>query len=241
MICSFTQTYSNNRYELFEYHNKDETDINFRNKLDKNYYIFHNSTDKYTRNICEQKYFKKINNLDIISYNNITYTQTLFKTLIKCKNEGVKYLFFLQDDVFSQVNDSIIDELLIFIKNNSFDMLNIEAIDINTDASIIYSHNNLIIYNTTSDDFTNKKIWAFDDGPYVANIDFLINVLYDKIYFTKNDIWNAENYLNDKITNNKIQRLSCNICIFKRFGIVGPNAWNRKNELIFLNNKFQSI
>lgn len=123
-------------------------------------------------------------------------------------------MFFLQDDVFSLVNEKVIDELLDFVKNNTFDMLNIEVPNINIHTSIIYSNNNIKIYNTTSDDFVNKKLWAFDDGPYVANIDFLINKIYDINYFQFYDIWKAEGYLNQKITNNKIQRLTSNISFF---------------------------
>ena len=223
MICSFTQTYSNNRNELFEFHNKDNVDINFRNKLDKNYYIFHNSPESYRQYICQNNYFKKINNNLIISYNNMYYTQTVFETLKKCKIDGIKYIFFLQDDVFSLVNDNIIDELLLFIKNNDFDMLNIERSNVNIEAPIIYSHDNLKIYDTTSDDFVKQNFWAFDDGPYVANIDFLIN-LYDNIFLSQKNIWPAEIYLMQKVKNNKIQRLTANISIFKRFGIVGPNS-----------------
>ena len=179
MIASFTQTYSNNRTELFEYHNKDSVDINFRNKIEKNYYVFHNSLENYIKNVCyNNTYFRKIKNIKVISYNNISYTQSLFETLKACKDDGIKYLFFLQDDVFSLVNDNIIDELLLFIKNNSFDMLNIEASNINIQSPIIYSSENIKIYDTTSDDFVEKGLWSFDDGPYVANIDFLINITY---------------------------------------------------------------
>jgi len=238
MLCSFTQTYSNNRNELFDYHNKDKTDIYFRNKLDKNYYIFHNSPHNYIEHIIGNAYFKKIKNLDIISYDNMTYTHSFFNTLKKIKQEGFKYMFFLQDDVFSLVNEKAIAELLDFIKHNTFDMLNIEVPNINTVAPIIYSSNNIKIYNTTSDDFINKKLWAFDDGPYVANVDFLINKIYDINFFQLNDIWKAEGYLNKKITNNRIQRLTSNISFFERIGIVGPNAWNRNNELIKLNKMF---
>lgn len=238
MLCSFTQTYSNNRNELFYYHNKDKTDIYFRNKLDKNYYIFHNSPHNYIEHIIQNEYFNKIKNLDVITYNNISYTHSFFNTLKKIKQDGYKYMVFLQDDVFSLVNEKVIDELLDFVKNNTFDMLNIEVPNINIHTPIIYSNNNIKIYNTTSDDFVNKKLWAFDDGPYVANIDFLINKIYDVNYFQFYDIWKAEGYLNQKITNNKIQRLTSNISFFERIGIVGPNAWNRNNELIKLNKMF---
>lgn len=238
MFCSFTQTYSNNRNELFEYHNKDKTDIYFRNKLDKNYYIFHNSPHPYREKIIKNNYFNNIKNIEIISYDNISYTHSFYNTLRKIKEDGYKYMFFLQDDVFSLVNEKLIDELLEFVKNNTFYMLNIEASDINTEAPVIFSNDNIKIYNTTSDDFKKKKLWAFDDGPYVANVDFLINVIYDRFFFSKNDIWNAERYLNQKYTNNKIQRLTTNIRFFERTGIVGPNTWNKVNEINKLNKMF---
>jgi hypothetical protein len=238
MFCSFTQTYSNTRNELFEYHNKDKTDIYFRNKLDKNYYIFHNSLHSYKEKIIQNYYFNNIKNIDFISYDNISYTHSFFNTLEKIKQDGYKYMFFLQDDVFSIVNEKLIDELLDFVKNNEFNMLNIEVSDINTEAPIIFSNDNIKIYNTTSEDFKNKNMWAFDDGPYVANIDYLITRVYDANFLKLNDIWNAERYLNHKINNNKIQRLTTNIKFFERIGIVGPTAWNRENELIKLNKLF---
>jgi hypothetical protein len=235
MLCSFTQTYSNNRSELFYYHNKDKPDIYFRNKLDKNYYVFHNSPPSYKEIITQNSYFNDIKNIEIISYDAISYTDSFYKTLNKIKEDGYKYVFFLQDDVFSLVNEKIMDDLLEFVKNNSFDMLNIEQSNINTEAPIIFSNNSLKIYNTSSDDFKNKNLWAYCDGPYVANIDYLLNVVYDKSFFEKNDIWSAEWYLNQKITNKKIQRLSTNTNFFRRIGIVGPNAHSKKDELNFLN------
>lgn len=238
MLCSFTQTYSNNRSELFYYHNKDKSDIYFRNKLDKNYYCFHNSSQHYKNEILANNYLKDIKNIDVISYDNISYTDSFYATLIKIKEAGYKYMFFLQDDVFSLVNEKLMDELLEFVKNNSFDMLCLELQNINTEAPVIFSSDNIKIYNTTSDDFKNRKFWAFDDAPYVANIDYLLNVIYDNTYFLKSDIWTAEDYLQNKISNNKIQRLTTNTSFFRRCGIVGPNAWDRVNELIKLNKIF---
>jgi hypothetical protein len=223
MLCSFTQTYSDNRSELFYFHNKDKTDIYFRNKLDKNYFVFHNSPNEYKEKIIQNSYFNDIKNIDILSYDNICYTDSFYNTLMKIKNDGYKYMFFLQDDVFSNVNEKLIDELLIFINNNSFEMLNIERTNIKTEAPAIFSHDNLKIYDTNSEDFKNKNLWSFDDGPYVANIDFLINTLYDNNYFSMQDIWTAEGYLNSKIANNKIQRLSTNFQFFERYAIVGRN------------------
>jgi hypothetical protein len=223
MLCSFTQTYSDNRSELFYFHNKDKTDIYFRNKLDKNYFVFHNSPNEYKEKIIQNSYFNDIKNIDILSYDNICYTDSFYSTLMRIKNDGYKYVFFLQDDVFSNVNEKLIDELLIFINNNSFEMLNIERTNIKTEAPTIFSHDNLKIFDTNSEDFKNNNLWAFDDGPYVANIDFLINTVYDNYYFSMKDIWTGEVYLNDKISRSKIQRLSTNFQFFERYSIVGRN------------------
>ena len=241
MIASFTQTYSDNRTELFEFHNKDKSDIYFRNKLDANYYAFHNSPSEYIKTILEYSYFKSLNNIQYIYYNNISYTKSFFETLQKLKIDGVKYMVFLQDDVFSQVDIEFIDELLFFVKNNTFDMLNIEvsfSFSNDYEKSSIYSGKKLTIYETTSDDFSHKQLWAFDDGPYIANIDFLLEHIYDDVYFSKDDIWGAECYINEKIYQNKIQRLSCNIGAFHRVSIVGPNPTRIESDTQLLHDRF---
>ena len=248
MICSFTQTYSNNRNELFYYHNKDKTDIYFRNKLDKNYYAFHNSPQAYKEMIMKNNYFNEIKNLDVIIYDNISYTKSFYKTLIKIKEEGFKYILFLQDDAFCLTNKEFVDELLDFLKKNSFNMINIEYSNINNNKNIIYSNKNLKIYNTTSDDFKNKKnehkniyMWALDDSPYIANIDFLLQSVYDDIYFNKNDIWNAELYIKEKINKNQIERLTTNISYYERIGLVGPNKGPVNIHREKLNNTFDKL
>jgi len=240
MIASFTQTYSDNRTELFEFHNKDKIDIYFRNKLDANYYAFHNSPSEYINTTLENPYFKSLNNIQYIYYNNIPYTKSFFETLQKLKMEGVKYMVFLQDDVFSQVDVEVIDELLFFVRNNNtFDMLNIEvSFSNNYEKPSIYSGKKLTIYETTSDDFSNKQLWAFDDGPYIANIDFLLKHVYDDEYFSKENIWSAECYINEKIYQNKIQRLSCNIGSFHRVSIVGPNPTRIESDTKLLHDRF---
>jgi len=225
MICSFTQTYSNNRQELFYYHNKDTSDIYFRNKMDKNYYAFHNSPEEYISDTCDQEYFKQINKVQVLRYNDMSYTETLFKTLQKCKEDGVKYLCFLQDDVYCLQNTHILDSLIEFIRNNTFDMLNIEIANCNLRANrILYQKDHIIIYDTTSDDFKDRGYWAYDDGPFIANVDFLMNKIYDEGYLNQSDVWKGEHYLNHKISENKIQRLTCHVTVFRRFNIVGPNS-----------------
>lgn len=159
-ICVFTQTYSNNRSELFNYHELDKLDIDFRNNFDYNLYSFHNSDENYIKEMNNNfTYFKNLNNIEIISYKNISYTETFRQTLEKILNLGFDYLIFLQDDCFTTDKNIEIEELLKFINNEDFNMLNLETnvsmLNLK-EEEIYYESNGFIVYNTNSDDF--KKV-----------------------------------------------------------------------------------
>ena len=233
-ICSFTQTYSDEREELFDFHDNDNVDLYFRNKLDDNFYVFHNCSENYINKIKNKKYLNSISKKQVIPLNNITYTKSLLKTLSQIKAEGFKYVFFLQDDVFCMVDNQTIDNLLLFVETNDFNMLNIEINNVNNEKEIIFEQSGLTVYNTDSIDFTAKKIWAMDDSPFVANIDFLISVIYDSKYFSLDDIWTAESYMNSKIMQNPVQRLSTNVSSFIRVNIVGKNNLQAREDHIEL-------
>jgi hypothetical protein len=232
-ICVITQTYSDNRIDLFKYHNLDENDNYFRNKFHGNIYTFHNLSDEYYETLIKMDYFKNLNNLSLIRYNDISYPQTFKKTLSTLIKEGYEYIIFLQDDVFTITKDKIIyDEIYDFIQNNDFDMLNLETefLSLNTDKEIIHQNENIIIYNTDSNDYTQRGWFSFDDGPYVGNIEYIYDNIYDDYYFNNDNIWSAEIYLNNKIKDKKIQRLTINEPIYKRFNLIGPNNWDYEND-----------
>ena len=155
------------------------------------------------------------------------------------KNDGYSYVAFLQDDVFSVTDNKKIDLLLDYVRKYNFSMLNIENIDIDNSQKVIYD-NELKIYNTNSNDFIKKNLWVFDDGPYIANVDFLMKYIYDQTYYSSPNIWLAEGYLNKKIESHPIERLTTNNQFFRRFNIVGKNNWNRNNELATLKQMFLS-
>ena len=80
-ICTFTQTYSDSRKELYEFHSKDVSDIDFRNNFNSNIYAFHNCSDEYVSDLLELNYFKELKNLNILRYNNTSYTNSFKETL----------------------------------------------------------------------------------------------------------------------------------------------------------------
>jgi hypothetical protein len=239
-IAIVTQTYNDNRGLLFHYHSSDTYDINFRNSFDFNLYSFHNVNDEMK--IKKYEYFNKINNLTFLSQKNLSYPQT-FKNILNYLVElGFNYLIFLQDDTFT-VNTKYISELIDFIKFNNFDMLNIfyriDEFTKNTTHEIFFENGDFRVYNTTTFDFKNNNLFSFDDSAYVSKIDFLINQVYDEIYFSHNDIWSAERYLNEKFKNKNIQRLVTNFSLYRNFNIIGVNTWNKEYALKELEKMFK--
>jgi len=233
-ICIFTQTYGNDRKTLFDYHNHDHMDIEFRNSFQMNLYSFHNSDESYINELLSYTYLSNINNLKTLRYNNISYTETWRQSLIKIEEMGADYVIFMQDDCFNISNKKTIEGFIRFIKNEDFDMLSLECPfeELNTDSKeIIYTDNELNIFKTTSDDFVNRGYFSFDDAPYVAKIDFIKEHIYDENYYSCGDIWGAEAYLNNKIRQNKILRYTSNNPIYRRFNIIGRNAWNKEHEI----------
>ena len=238
-ICVFTQTYSNDRKELFEYHCKDQSDIDFRNQFDLNLYFFHNCSDEYVNMLLASNYFQKIKNLQIIRQNDISYTDSFKEALRIIYKNNFDYMIFLQDD--SLTKNNINQKLIDFIKNEEFNMLNLEMTpkDLKATSEIMYRDGDLEIYDTTSEDFVKRGWYAFDDGGYVANVKFILTHLYDEEYLLKGNVWDAETYLNSKIEKTPIQRLTTNNNFYWRYNILGRNNWDRENILLELKERFR--
>lgn len=239
-ICVFSQTYSNDRDELFKYHCKDQSDINFRNQFDLNLYSFHNCSDEYVNNLLKCDFFQKIKNLKVFRQNNVSYTDSFKEALRFIYKNDFDYMIFLQDD--SLTKNDIDQKLVDFIKNEKFDMLNLELTpeDLKTTSEIIYRSGDFEVYNTTSEDFVKRGWYAFDDGGYAANVKFILTDLYNQEYLSKGDIWNAETYLNSKVQNKPIQRLTTSNNFYWRYNILGRNNWDRENLLNQLKERFKN-
>lgn len=239
-ICVFTQTYSDDRGELYKYHCKDQSDIDFRNQFDLNLYSFHNSSDEYVENLLKSDYFQTLKNLKVMRQNGISYTHSFKEALKFVYKNGFDYLVFLQDDCLTKNN--IVQELIDFIKNEDFLMLNLEATpeDLKINGDVIYKKKDLHIYNTTSEDFAKRGWYAFDDGAYVANVEFILTKLYDLEFLSKGNVWDAETYLESKINKSPIQRLVTNHNFYCRYNILGRNSRDRENILKNLDKRFIS-
>lgn len=231
-ICVFTQTYSNNRGDLFFYHNYDHLDVYFRNSFDLNIYAFHNCDETYKNEILQNKYFNEIKNLKIIEYNDIGYTQSWELTLKKLTELDIDYVIFLQDDCFSITNKEQIDDLINYIKNTDFNLVSIEQNSNKfnlQNCSTIYS-NSIQVYNTTSNDYVGISYY-FDDGPFVGKLNYLKEKIYDEQYFKTGSIWGGELYLHNKIKYNAIERFVTSAPSHRRFNFVGRNITFKNEEI----------
>lgn len=245
MICSFTQTYGTNRGEIYKYKNNDHLDILFRNYFDLNLYCFHNSSKDYVAEVTkDNSYFTEVN-FSIRKLNNLPYTLTLKNNLHFLKSKGCEKLFFAQDDAVTcpqHVTAADIKSLFDFIGNAEFEMLylekNIDDFKHPNDYEVIHVSDAFKVYRTTTFDFVKNDVWSFDDGSYVASLDFLLNTVYDETYFNAGDVWSSEHLLNDKFKKVNIDRLVTNKTYFHRSNILGPNNWNRAAELAYLEQYF---
>ncbi len=230
-FCVFTQTYGDDRIEIFDYRKLDKVDIFFRNHFDLNYYSFHNSSDRYINEVKKDKYFSLLRNVEFNSFREIEYSHILRDHIFKYLNEnGFTHFIYLQDDVFStsKINpDFKIKELIDFIRNGEYNMIYLEKsadqIGVEEDRRII-ENNGFKIYSSTSSDFKKSTGWAWDDGPFVSRIDWLLDKVYDKIYLDSGSIGKGESYLNRKIKRAGIERLTTNFPIYKRYSIVGASS-----------------
>jgi hypothetical protein len=237
MIASLTFTYGTDRLDIYKYKQKDNIDKTLRNNLDLNFYLFHNSNNNYIQTVRELGYLNEFN----LKFGAIegSYPSALKAALDLLKNKGIKKIFFLQDDVFSVVRDKEkITNLISFAKETSINYLNLEQTFDDSSLQIQETLKTFSILKTDTQYFKDKKLWPFDDAPYFANLDYIINEIYDNNYFSYPDIWSAEWYLKSKFENKNISRPVANVQFFRRVNFLGKNNWNRDNELIFLNNNF---
>jgi len=89
---------------------------------------------------------------------------------------------------------------------------------------LIKEDNGFKTYASTSVDFLKATKWAWDDGPFVARIDWLLDKVYDSIYLDSGNIGRGEAYLNRKIKRMDIERITTNLPIYKRYSIVGASS-----------------
>lgn len=236
MTASLTFTYGTEREDIYKYKSKDAPDKLLRNSLDYNMYMFHNSETTYIKKAKE--YLKDFNLTIVEGYG--TYPSVLEQALIFLKNKGVTKLVFLQDDVFTNAetcNVKIMANLADFIKTTDMPYVNLEITCDDPARKILEDRKDFKVIDT--DTAYHKQIrWSFDDSPYYAKMDFVMNTIYDSTYYSYPDIWSAEWHLRRKFDMLNVPRYVTDRCFFRRANFVGRHNHNRVNELKYLEEHF---
>jgi hypothetical protein len=183
--------------------------------------------------------------MDIRKLNSIDYTKSVKNNLEYLKSKGVKKIFFAQDDVFSFENltQNDMESLFKFVSQTEAKLISLEhSVNIFHEKEIfpeVYEQkDDLILYKTTTFDFKNIGLFAFDDCPSIIDLDYFIEKIYGEEWFAFGSIL-AESIVNTKFHNIEIDRMVFNKPFFKRINIVGPNAINKRQEIAELRNKFK--
>ena len=239
MIITITQTYGDHRKELYDVRSRDSLLKYFIESFDHDIFSFHNCSESTI------EYFKKYNSSrEYIVQNNISYTNSLKFMIDKLRDLKCKKLIFLQDDVFSFTQD--LDQLNFIIetiKSSTIPLLNLEVrkddfkVEIQKKMDLAHTNDEVEIWKSFTSHFSENGNYSFDDGPYVLDFDY-IDIIYDNLFFKYNDVWQSENYNNQKFNFLNFPRYITNKRFFKRYNIVGMNDWNRQSELEALKKNF---
>jgi len=235
MIASFTQTYGDARKELYDLKEFDQPDIHFRKLCDRNFYSFHNCTADTVKYVLQKDWFKQ-SKFTPVFYPSlpqaISYPESWKRSLEMMKSKGVSKVVFLQDDVFAFGTSEQYDELMNWVRTHEFKMIMMEspASQLGVeDQPLLLDGNSIKIYSCTNELLVsrNPQMWSLDDAPYIADIDYLLETIYDSQYYRYPNIWQAEHYLKSKMDKTCIERNVCSDKLFDRTNIVGQNTWNR--------------
>jgi len=241
-IASFTQTYGEKRILELLLLKYDTIGNTFRNKCDKIIFSFHNCPTDFIikgKTILENLYSS--DKLIILEYNNISYLETIKKTLENIKNMNIDFILQIQDDqhginskenieqinnidiVFNFINKQQPYFLHIFENEGNPKYNNIKPLQIfknEIDNSIC----DIEFYNYNTKDFAKNNIYSWNDGTYFANIDFLIKIF--NIRNLPDNVWDLEHALKYIFDNNSLNRLGTNKLFFKASNLHGRNINN---------------
>jgi hypothetical protein len=80
-----------------------------------------------------------------------------------------------------------------------------------------------IFYKYWSRDFLDSDLWAYNDAPFLTTFKKLKSI-YDDEYFSQNNVWYAECYLNLKYSKENLERYILEKYIFKNVNTIGPTT-----------------
>lgn len=233
LVSSFTQTYGENRFLELMLLKYDVVGNAFRNKCDMIIFSFHNCSKEFveagTRIVTDIYPAEK---LKILEYRNISYLETIRRTLDFLKEREFDYVLQIQDDqhginsteTIHSLDD--IDEMFSFLVKTKPALLNIFSNEGNPKYNGIkplekHKEINTTFYSYNTKEFQKKRLYAWNDGTYFARLDFLRGLFSMKL---PTDVWGIEFSLKYFFDKNYLIRWGCDKLYFKASNLHGKNT-----------------
>jgi hypothetical protein len=234
-ISSFTQTYGDKRLTELYLLQYDTIGNYFRNKCDLIVFSFHNCPEhfiKVGKMILEKIYSK--DKLLILTYNNISYLESIRNTIKTLKEKNIDYILQIQDDqhgINTKQNIENIEEIndmFSFIEKYNPELLHIFSDEGDKNINQLTPLDEKMLGNTSfysydTMQFKEKNIYAWNDGTYFGRIDLLEYLFNINL---EHDVWRIELQLKYIFDNNKFIRWGTNKVYFKASNLHGRNVNN---------------
>jgi len=226
MRASFFQTYSD-RLDLLAYWAHDKLFFKFLDLFDVNILSLHNVSQRvanYVRSAPEYGRFWVVENVDV------TYTACIKRLIDLLKDAAIDRVFFCQDDTFSNELmadhigqlDKIIDAFPLLCLSHSLDWMQMRKKWDVRGKVIMLTSGDISVFGTDTFDFRDCLFWAMDDTSYVASR-AMVSHVYDEAYLATGSVWEAEVYLRDRFSKERLPRYVTNVSFFRNYNILGPN------------------
>lgn len=247
-IVSWTQTYGDKRLLNLQLLKYDTIGNLFRDTCEYIIFSFHNCPDNFyntSKAILEKVYSQE--KLILLRFDNISYLQCYKNILNKAKNLNCSDILCIQDDqhgINSKDNvenlKQIGDIIKIYKSNNKIQHLHLfgeESIPKdNLQPLETITENNIKLYKYDSTDFKKCNIYAWNDGTYLIDINFMNTLL--NLKNIPDNVWHMELFLKHIYDNNVMYRWGCNKILFKASNLFGRNINRNISPVINLKRFF---
>lgn len=239
-VASFTQTYGNEREILFKIRSNNKLDHKMRNEFALNIFSFHNSDDEYIKMVSEKYLVPHYKNLIVVSQKNMEYTECVRNVLEIVKGKKIKSFFFCQDDGFC-VSPSFDYLKSAFDLYHQHDLKHLhldnecKTVESSCDKERFFQKNGLNLwYNSLQRTYDVSGESMMNDSPFVADIDFLTDVIYDDNYFNIGAVHPAESYIYTKVYEKDAPRWQVEVPLWHNINVVGPNSmkWYTHEKIV---------
>ena len=235
IFACFTQTYGNNRILEIKLLNYDKIGKYLRHKCDYIVFSFRDCSEDTIHHSIQflEGIFPK-EKLIFIKNNSLTYKESLLKSFKKMKSLGVTDIVLMQDDMYGLNNkinqnyEDIINSIFKGYKSLGLKWLHLlRSETINPEKMSLKEHKvgKIKFYKYLTSDFKkHTPRYSWNDGTFIADLEFLMKLYFHIGFYAKNSPWLTEYTIKQLMDNYKFTRYGINKHLFDTALIHGKHT-----------------